>query len=448
MPSPLWVLPFASLLLCIALLPLIPATEHWWHKNRNKLLVSGVLGLLVCAYYTLRAEPFHGAQPGLDSLKVLLHHALIADYVPFIVLLFSLYTISGGVRLTGDLPAHPLTNTIVLGIGALLASLIGTTGASMLLIRPLLQINSERRHVTHTVIFFIFLVSNVGGALLPVGDPPLFLGYLRGVPFLWTLNLLPMWGLMVAALLAIYYAWDHVAYRREAAESIRLDETQIEPLRLQGGVNFVLLVGVVLAVGLLVPGKALPGTTWVVPEHLREGVQLALAGISMLITPKAIRVLNQFNFGAIAEVACLFVGIFITMMVPIEILAQQGGALGVNTPMRFFWATGALSSFLDNAPTYVVFFELAGSLTDPGLQALSGVATATGMINFVDLEAIALGAVFMGAMTYIGNGPNFLVKSIAEHGGVKMPGFFGYMAYSGAVLLPLLAILSLVFFRG
>jgi Na+/H+ antiporter NhaD/arsenite permease-like protein len=445
-PSPIWILPFATLLLCVAILPLIPATAHWWHLNRNKLLVSGVLGLLVCAYYFLRAEPYDGATPGIENLKHLLHHALIEDYIPFIVLLFSLYTISGGIRVTGDMPAHPVTNALILGIGTLLASLIGTTGASMLLIRPLLQINRERRHVTHTVIFFIFMVSNIGGSLLPVGDPPLFLGYLRGVPFLWTLHLLPLWALLSALLLIIYYVWDTIMYRRETASDIRRDETELEPLRMQGGVNFPLLVGVVLAIALLVPGKPLVGTDWLVPKYLREAVQLGLAGLSMLVTRRAVRQANEFNFGAIGEVACLFVGIFITMMVPIEILKAQGAALGVDTPLKFFWATGMLSSFLDNAPTYVVFFELAGALPDPGLEYISGVHTATGMINQPDLMAIAAGAVFMGAMTYIGNGPNFLVKSIAEHSGVKMPGFFGYMAYSCLILLPLFALVSVIWF--
>ncbi len=317
----------------------------------------------------------------------------------------------------------------------------------MLLIRPLLQINSERRNVAHTVIFFIFLVSNIGGSLLPVGDPPLFLGYLRGVPFLWTLHLFPIWLFTIPFVLAVYFVFDYIAHKRETPQAIRLDETRLKPLKLSGKRNFLLLAGVVLAVGILVPGRPLPFTSWKVPDiYIREFVQLALAGISMVWTPRHIHDVNHFSFHAIAEVACLFIGIFITMQVPIEILQMKGETLGVTRPLAYFWCTGALSSFLDNAPTYVVFFELAGTLHHAPGAILTGLQTATGSIATKNLLAISAGAVFMGANSYIGNGPNFLVKSIAEHRGVKMPSFFGYMLYSGAILLPVFILASLIFF--
>ncbi len=440
-----WSIPFALLLLSIAILPLMHATEHWWEHNRSKLIVSGSLALLICGYYLMRGTGFHG-DAGVPSLLKVLHHSVIGDYIPFMVLLFSLYTISGGIRLTGDVPAHTGTNTFILFIGAMLASFIGTTGASMVLIRPLLQINSERKYVKHTVIFFIFLVSNVGGSLLPVGDPPLFLGYLKGVPFLWTLQLWPIWLTCVVILLVAYWAMDSYFYKKEDQASIRLDETQIEPLRLQGKVNLLLLVGVVMAVGILVPGKSLPGTDWVIPNYLREIVQLGLVGLSMVLTPKQVRTDNQFNFTAIGEVACLFIGIFITMQVPIELLAIKGPELGLTQPAHFFWAAGSLSSFLDNAPTYVVFFETAKTL--PAVAGMEMLSLPGGIQIAVPLlKAIALGSVFMGANTYIGNGPNFLVKSIAEGRGVKMPSFFGYMAWSGAILIPTFIVITLIFFR-
>lgn len=448
-PTLVWVAPFAALLLCIAILPLIHKTAHWWEHNRNKLLVAAVLAIVTIIYYYARgyglSHEHHVTEPGVATVKALLRHAVIADYVPFIVLLFSLYTISGGINLHGDIPAHPVTNTTILAIGATMASFVGTTGASMLLIRPLLQINSERRHVRHTVIFFIFLVSNIGGCLLPIGDPPLFLGYLRGVPFMWTLGLWKEWLFCSLILLAIYYAWDTMAYRREAKLDITRDETTREPLRVRGLLNVIYLVGVILAVAFLVPGEKLVGTNWVVPEHwyLREFVQLAMAGLSWITTSMPIRKANSFNFVAITEVACLFIGIFICMQVPMEILRARGSELGLTQPWHFFWATGALSSFLDNAPTYVVFFQTANGMTHapgPGIfQLLDG--------NYIRLDllvAISIGAVFMGANTYIGNGPNFMVKSIAEQSGVKMPSFIGYMAFSGAILIPVFVLVTIV----
>ena len=403
------VLPFAALLLAIAFAPL--AVPHWWESNRNKLLVSGVLALPVLVLYAGR--------PG-----TLL--ATAEEYASFVVLLGGLYVITGGILLRGDLPATPRTNAAFLAAGALLASLIGTTGASMLLIRPLLQTNRERRHVAHTVVFFIFLVSNVGGMLTPLGDPPLFLGYLAGVPFTWTLRLFPHWGVMVAALLAVYVAWDARAYARETPAALARDRREVEPLRLAGGLNAVWLAGVLLAVAFL-------------RAPAREVAILAFAGLSLWRTPRRVREANEFGWGPIAEVAALFLGIFVTMLPALELLRARGAELGVREPWQFFWATGLLSSFLDNAPTYLALLALG--------QGLHGPDEVVGVSHAV-LTAIAVGAVAMGANTYVGNAPNFMVKSIAERARVRMPGFLGYMLYSGAVLLPLFALVTVLFFRS
>lgn len=446
-PHLLWTVPFVAILLAIAIFPLVPSIAHWWEHNRNRLLISVILAAITCAYYLLRGWGFHHAEAGWPTLMSVLDHAVVKDYIPFIVLLFSLYVISGGIRLSGDIPAHPITNTLFLAAGTLLASLIATTGAAMLLIRPLLQVNSERKHVVHTVVFFIFLVANIGGSLLPIGDPPLFLGYLRGVPFLWTFNLFPPWLPLVVVLLVMYFVIDLFVYGKEEKKDIDRDETVRKPLKLEGNSNFLLLVGVILAVAFLVPGKKLPGLGVEVPNlFLREIAQLTLAGLSMWLTPKALRKANHFDFHAINEVAALFIGIFITMQVPVEILHVKGPTLGLDKSWQFFWATGALSAFLDNAPTYVVFFETAGTLKAGGMPVLEGLRTTTGFVPVPLLLAISCGAVFMGAMTYIGNGPNFLVKSIAESRGVKMPSFFGYMVWSIAILVPLYLILTFIFF--
>jgi len=435
----LWsIIPFVGLLLCIAVLPLVRATAHWWESNRNRLIIALAFGGVTLGYYGF----------AYDATKALavLEHAVAAEYVPFIVLLFSLYVISGGICLRGDLAAHPVTNTAFLAVGALAASLIGTTGASMLLIRPLLQTNAERKHVKHTVIFFIFLVSNVGGCLLPVGDPPLFLGYLKGVPFFWTLCLWKEWAFAVAALLVLYYLWDMLAYRHEDVADIARDETERTALTLAGKPNLVLLLGVVLCVAFIKPGEEFLGLGFNAFPFMRELVMLAFVAVSLRLTPDTIREANQFNYHAIMEVAALFIGIFISMQAPIEILRASGESLApyLSSPARFFWATGVLSSFLDNAPTYVVFFETAASMTRddaPGvLRLMDGTTIMPAM-----LTAISLGAVFMGANSYIGNGPNFMVKSIAEQSGVKMPSFFGYMAYSVGILIPLFLVVMLIF---
>jgi Na+/H+ antiporter NhaD/arsenite permease-like protein len=346
------------------------------------------------------------------------------EYVSFIILLAGLYVISGGILLRGDLQATPLVNTTFLALGSLLASFIGTTGASMLLIRPLLQTNHERAHVRHTVIFFIFLVSNIGGMLTPLGDPPLFLGYLQGVPFIWTFRLWPYWGLQVAMLLAVYFVWDTRQYTREAIAALQRDRSRLEPLRLRGTLNALWLGLVVLAVAFL-------------REPWREATIVTLAAVSLWRTPRAIRRANGFTAYPIVEVAVLFFGIFLTMIPALELLRLRGGELGVREPWQFFWATGALSSFLDNAPTYLVFLALGQGL---------GLSREVVDVPHAVLAAISVGAVSMGANSYIGNAPNFMVKSIAEEQGVKMPSFFGYLLYSGGILLPLFLIVTLVLF--
>lgn len=390
------------------------------------------------------AHTTHTSQPGFGTVAAVLKHAVLDEYVPFIVLLFALYVIAGGIVVRGDIQATPTVNTTIIALGGLLASFIGTTGASMVLIRLLLKTNMERHKVVHTVIFFIFIVSNIGGSLLPVGDPPLFLGYLRGVPFLWTLNLWLEWLTTLGILLVIYFVWDTWAYRHEAARDIREDITHIEPIHVAGLINLIWMFGVVLAVATLDPAKPFPGTDWHPPMFLREGLQLLMVGLSLWTTRAGLRAENKFNYTAIGEVACLFIGIFITMQVPLEILHAKGAQLGLDQPWHFFWMTGILSSFLDNAPTYVVFFETATTLPESAhmLPLIGG-----GHIDTHLLVAISCGAVFMGANSYIGNGPNFMVKAIAEEAGVKMPSFFGYMAYSAAILIPVFILLTLIFFR-
>jgi Na+/H+ antiporter NhaD/arsenite permease-like protein len=456
-PRLFWIWPFVAILLAIALLPLVRATCHWWEHNRHKLLVALLLSFVTLGYYGFRGTGVveHGAggvplttAPGWPALRAVLNHAVIVEYIPFIVLLFSLYVIAGGIVVRGDIRATPLVNTAILAVGSGLASLIGTTGAAMVLIRFLVRTNSERTRKVHTIVFFTFLVANIGGSLLPIGDPPLFLGYLLGVDFFWTLRLWREWAFLVAVLLIVYYLWDTWAYRHEPPEALRLDEAQRQPLHMAGLINLVWLLGVVVAVATLDPSKPLPGTQWHAPPHLREGVQLAMAGLSLVTTRQVLRRENQFNYVAIGEVACLFLGIFVTMQVPIEILQLKGPELGLRHPWQFFWATGVLSSFLDNAPTYVVYFATAGTLAPPGMALLHGVQTATGSIPVDLLVAISCGAVFMGANTYIGNGPNFMVKAIAEQSGVKMPSFFHYMAYSGVILLPLFVLVTLLFFAA
>ena len=455
-PPPLWtVTPFVLLLGAIAIFPLMHSTEHWWEKNLNRFLVSVGLGAIVLAYYAFfHAAPIEAHWPGHSVVEpepgglqthfigAVLGNAMLQEYVPFIVLLFSLYTIAGGIRISGVREATPTINGLFMLIGGGVASLIGTTGAAMLLVRPLLETNRERKHVAHTVVFFIFIVCNCGGLLLPIGDPPLFLGYLQGVDFLWTLRLWPEWAFVNGLLIAIYWLMDQFYHHpRETVRDIERDVAQIHRMKIGGlGVNGVLLLGIVVAVATLDPSKAFPGTEWHPWMYFREAVQLTLVALSLAFGPRQLRRANRFNYDAIIEVAALFVGIFICMQPALQILKANGAYLVERFDMgpgKFFWATGALSSFLDNAPTYLVFFQTA---RDPEL-----VVGPTAGVPEPLLIAISLGAVMMGAMTYIGNGPNFMVKAIAEKDGVKMPSFFGYMGYSLLILLPILALMDWIF---
>jgi Na+/H+ antiporter NhaD/arsenite permease-like protein len=385
---------------------------------------------------------------GAGAVGHMLEHAVAADYVPFIVLLFSLYTICGGIRMSGNILGTPAVNTTILTVGALLASFVGTTGASMLLIRPLLDFNSGRRHVVHTVVFFIFLVSNIGGSLLPIGDPPLFLGYLKGVPFLWTFQLWKEWLFCVGILLVVYHVWDRIAFAREARHRNWTDDQEASALHFRGLHNLLFLALVVAVVGAvdggLHPERPLPFTAVPAPPYTREALLLLITAAAWFSTKPDIRVQNRFTFTAIVEVACLFIGIFVTMQPAIEWLKHHGGELGVRTPAQFFWATGSLSSFLDNAPTYLVFFETANTMTQAAGPGVIRLLTGE-FIREDQLVAISCGAVFMGANTYIGNGPNFMVKTIAEEHRVPMPGFFGYMLYAAGILIPLFIAVTLLF---
>jgi len=411
-----WVSFFALMLLAIAVLPL--AAEKWFHPNRNKAIVAAVLGLPVL-FFMLDKAP----------LKVL-HTG--QEYVSFIILLGALFVISGGILVQTDMRATPMVNTGFLALGSLLASFMGTTGAAMLLIRPLLTTNHQRTRKMHTVIFFIFLVANIGGCLTPLGDPPLFMGYLAGVPFQWTFRLVVEWATMVGVLLLIYFVLDTYMYTREPTPAIERDKLEVRPLRVAGAwLNFPLLAGVVLSVAFL--------TEKVAPFPVREVVLVALALVSWFGTSKDLRRANRFTFYPIVEVAVLFAGIFATMIPAIMILEARGAELGVTSPAGFFWATGTLSSFLDNTPTYVVFFSLAKGLGVPaGAVGVAGVEQTL-------LVAISIGAVFMGANTYIGNAPNFMVKAIAEEQKVKMPSFFGYMLWSVGILVPLFVGVTFLF---
>ena len=420
-----WVIFFAAMLLCIAVLPL--AAEKWWHPNRNKLLVSAVLGLPVLAVFLYK------------DYHAVLHTG--QEYISFIILLGALFVISGGILVQTDLRATPLVNTGFLALGSVLASFMGTTGAAMLLVRPLLETNNQRTRKVHTVIFFTFLVANIGGCLTPLGDPPLFMGYLKGVPFEWTFNLVFEWAVVVAFLLLLYFVLDTTMYKREPESAISRDAAEVRPTRIAGaGRNVPLLVGVVLSVAFLnqhyIPADwPFPFT----PFPLREIALVTLAVMSWLVTSRELRKENKFTFYPIVEVAALFAGIFATMIPAILILNARGAELGVTSPMSFFWATGSLSAFLDNTPTYVVFFALAQSLEVPqGATAIAGVQETL-------LIGISLGAVFMGAMTYIGNAPNFMVKSISDEQGVRMPSFFGYMLWSVGILVPVFVVVTLIF---
>lgn len=426
---PLWLsLPFVAMLLCIALGPLF--FNHWWEKNRNKLIVSLVLGAPVA--FMLFS----------NSMGHVLFHQILFDYIPFIVLLGSLFVITGGILLEGDIEAKPLTNTIFLAIGGVLASFMGTTGAAMLLIRPIIRTNSERKFTVHTILFFIAIVANAGGLLTPLGDPPLFLLYLREAPFTWFSGLFKEWAFVLSLLLIIYYFVDSHYYKKEAKSDIRKDQTNVEPISIKGKFNFLFLLGVVLSVAFLNEQFVS-----IIKENeylafIREAAIVVFASLSLHFTPRKIRFEdNKFTWSPIIEVAYLFLGIFITMIPALIYLKENAQSIGVTEPWQFYYASGALSSFLDNAPTAVSFHNLA-----LGMVSMFGDANIVANIPEVLLTAICLGSVMFGAMSYIGNGPNFMVKAIAEENGIEMPSFFAYIyKFSLIVLLPVYILTQLIF---
>ncbi|MDF3834820.1 sodium:proton antiporter [Cupriavidus basilensis] len=442
--SPLWALPFAGTLLSIALFPLI--APRFWHHHYGKIVAGWAVLFMV---------PFAQAF-GVHAAAANAVHALLSEYIPFIALIAALYIVAGGICVRGNLHGTPRLNTGLLALGTVLASLMGTTGAAMLLIRPLLRANDNRRHVAHVVVFFIFLAANAGGALTPLGDPPLFLGFLKGVDFFWTLrNILPETLFICSALLVIFYFVDRHYYLNKEEELPPADDpTPDSPrIRIEGKRNFVLLlavVGLVLMSGLWKPGIEFDvmGTMVGLQTVVRDVMLVVVALVSLLITPVTARTGNEFNWEPILEVGKLFAGIFLTIIPVIAMLkAGTDGAFagvirlvsdagGQPIDSMYFWATGILSSFLDNAPTYLVFFNTAGG--DPATLMTRNAST---------LAAISAGAVFMGANTYIGNAPNLMVKAIAESRGVRMPSFFGYMLWSICVLVPLFLVMTLIFFR-
>ena len=442
--SVLWGVPFAGTLLSIALMPLL--APMFWHHHFGKITAAWSLAFLL---------PF-AAMFGVGMAGIHLVHALVAEYLPFVILLTALYTVAGGIYIRGNLRGTPALNTGILALGAVLASFMGTTGASMLLIRPLIRANDNRKHVAHVVVFFIFIVSNAGGSLTPLGDPPLFLGFLKGVEFTWTLrHLLPETAFLVGALLVIFYLLDSW-YARKHGEINSIDPTPVDstPARLgfDGKFNFLLLgcvVALVLLSGLWQSEVVfdIAGTPVGLPGLVRDMGLLVVTLVSLCTTPRAVHENNQFGWGPMQEVAKLFAGIFLTI-IPVIAMLKAGvdgpfGAIvravtnpdGTPNPAMYFWATGALSSFLDNAPTYLVFFNTAGGDAQVLMTSLAST-----------LAAVSAGAVFMGANTYIGNAPNLMVKAIAEDRGVRMPSFFGYMAWSVGILVPLLVLITWIFF--
>jgi Na+/H+ antiporter NhaD/arsenite permease-like protein len=439
--SVLWGVPFAGILLSIAIIPLF--APIFWHHHFGKVSAAWALAFLVPF-----AIVFGPAAAGAGVA-----HALLAEYIPFIILLTALFTVAGGIFIKGNLHGSPALNTGILATGAVLASLMGTTGASMLLIRPLIRANDNRKHVVHVVVFFIFIVSNAGGSLTPLGDPPLFLGFLKGVEFSWTLiHIFPETLFLVGTLLVLFYALDWWYYHKR--EEIRPADPTPDDHRFgfDGGVNFLLLagvVGLVLMSGLWKSDVVfnVAGTDVGLPGIVRDLGLIAVTVASLQLTPGSVHADNQFNWGPMLEVAKLFAGIFLTI-IPVIAMLKAGvdgpfGAIvravtnpdGSPNPAMYFWATGILSSFLDNAPTYLVFFNTAGG----DAQVLMTTLAPT-------LVAISAGAVFMGANSYIGNAPNLMVKAIAEDRGVKMPSFFGYMAWSVGILVPLFALMTWLFF--
>ncbi len=443
---PIWsVIPFVGMLLSIAIFPLIK--PEWWERNMFKVAILWSLVFLVP--FTIAFGPGEALFRFLESV--------LLDYVPFIVLLLGLFVVAGGIALKGTLAGTTKVNAILLLIGTVLASWIGTTGAAMLMIRPVLRANAWREKKVHVVVFFIFLVANMGGCLTPLGDPPLFMGFQRGIPFTWTFHLLPILIFNMVILFVIFILIDRRFYKKEIAAG-RSPQDMVgnstkEPIRIEGAHNIIFIALIILGV---ISSGMLPKMFDFFADgagvHIFDDIVFPYATIveialillacflSLKTTKKSTRQLNEFSYGPILEVAKLFIGIFITMIPALALLKVHGGQLGIDQPWQMFWSTGLLSSFLDNTPTYLVFLQTAGALGQAGIQ------TTVGTISQIMLEAISAGAVFMGANTYIGNAPNFMVKSIAEENKIKMPSFFGYMAWSFGILVPVFIIDTLVFF--
>ena len=439
-------IPFAGLLLCIAVLPLVKA--EWWEAHQPHAVVFWSL------LFVLPFAFVYG--PGQAFEKVL--ECIVDDYLTFIILLFGLFCVSGNITLEGDLAGSPRINVGLLLIGTMLSSWIGTTGASMLMVRPIIKMNAWRKRRSHIMVFFIFLISNIGGCLTPIGDPPLLMGFMRGVPFFWSLHLFPVLLFNVVILLTIFYFLDRRAYRKDIAEGLKPDiskpGTEVHILGLHNLIFLAMIVAAVILSGTL-PGMAafqaaegavrgihlFGEVTLTYPALIEVVIILVAAFLSFKTTSVEIRRKNHFTWGAIQEVAVLFVGIFITMQPALMILKANGASLGLNKPFEMFWATGCLSSFLDNTPTYLVFLTTAGAL-----GFTEGMPTILGTVPVAMLEAISCGAVFMGANTYIGNAPNFMVKSISDENGIRMPSFFGYLLWSVTFLIPVFLLDMLVFF--
>jgi len=422
--------PFVLMLGAIAALPLF--ANHFWESNRNKLIVSLILAIPTSIYLLI------------NGFSHQLYHIVLFDYVPFMVLLGSLFVITGGINIRGDIEASPRNNAVFLMIGAVFASFMGTTGAAMLLIRPLLQTNSERKFKVHTVLFFIAVVANCGGLLTPLGDPPLFMMYLRGAEFFWFLKLFPEWLFTNFSIILFYFFVDTFYYKKEAPIDIYMDRTNIQPIRIKGKRNFLFLIGVVLGVAFINEETLV----FMKENHyyvfLREGFLVLMTILSLTLTTWEARVDNKFSWGPIIEVAFLFIGIFVTMVPALEYLKIHATELGITSASQFYYATGILSSFLDNTPTAVTFYYLELGLVTVNPELINGTIVA-GIPQEI-MTAISTAAVFFGAMTYIGNGPNFMVKAIAEEQGIKMPDFFSYMfKFSIIVLLPVYILVQLIF---
>jgi Na+/H+ antiporter NhaD/arsenite permease-like protein len=453
---PLWSgFPFVGILLSIALFPLL--APHFWHHHFGKISAAWALIFAIPFLFAYHGEAFYE-----------IAHIYLKDYIPFIILLWALYTVAGGILLEGTLAGTPVANTILLAIGTVIASWVGTTGASMLLIRPMMRMNKLRKSKVHLIIFFIFLVSNIGGSLTPLGDPPLFLGFLHGVPFFWTMGLIPEMLVVSVLVLGLFFILDTIMHRREQAtllQAARQKEgvsahanpgpVKSEGIRIRGLFNLIFLAGViggVLFSGLVHLGEfTLLGVHLAVQDEIRDLVLVLTGLLSLKFTSKEIREGNGFTWFPIQEVAILFAGIFMTIIPMLAMLrAGTAGALGfiieaVREPWHYFWITGSLSSFLDNAPTYLTFLNTALGQFYAGMPELEAVHALIAE-NEIYLTAISCGAVFFGANTYIGNAPNFMVKSIAEENGIKMPSFFGYMFYSVAILIPCFLVVTFIFF--